>query len=268
MNEPDIRLSLRIEWGLRIWAACLLVGRAWQYLFWETPIDRLNPEILASKEITFVLGLLFLVGTGICLLGEKGKRNILRDRTLWVISGFLILHSVLAAREKHWYLSQLIEHGIQWALPVLVWEVLQARPNISRLTWLLRGAIALTFIGHGMYAANIFPTPAGFIDMTTRILPVSANEASSILTLAGVLDIGIGVILLTPFHRLGTYALWYAVIWGFLTALARVVAYVEWPTLGTDLHRWGWETVHRLGHGGVPWVLLMLWARVGDKDAQ
>ena len=257
------KISSQIAWGLRIWTATLLAGRAWQYAFWQTPYDSFPDLQLITLYLKPAICALFLVGVGLSLVSKTETENRWRDGVLVSISVCLLVHSILAAQQKHWYLSQLIEHGIQWVLPLLLAEALRPQPRKKVMEIFMRGGIALAFIGHGMYAANIFPTPAGFLEMTTRILPIGRDSASIVLKVAGIIDIGVGIAILFPHKHINRYALGYAIVWGFLTAIARVVAYVEWNSLGPDLFRWGWETLHRLGHGGLP---LVLWGWISSHS--
>ena len=51
-------------------------------------------------------------------------------------------------------------------------------------------------------------------------------------------------------------AVWYCIVWGTLTALARIIANVYWASFSEDLHQWWFETLYRFVHGGLP---LFLW---------
>ena len=92
--------------------------------------------------------------------------------------------------------------------------------------------------------------------MTLNILPIDEAQAHIFLRIAGILDFVVAILLFIP--KTVKPALWYSVIWGSLTALARVVANfsIEFPmdTFGF----WLWETIFRLPHGLIPLVTLWI----------
>jgi hypothetical protein len=85
-------------------------------------------------------------------------------------------------------------------------------------------AIALTFIAHGLYAMNVFPLPQKFIRMmivgfgTTNIL------AKDILFYLGMADLIVAVGMFFP--KAIKWCAFYAFVWGFFTAFARLYTYV------------------------------------------
>ncbi len=100
-------------------------------------------------------------------------------------------------------------------------------------------AIALTFIGHGLFAIGYYPVPGYFIDMIIKVFHIGEDAARNLLKIVGWLDIVFAIVLLFFRGKYLKIALGYIILWGFLTALARIVANIY---LGL-----GWESI-------LPWV--------------
>ena len=131
--------------------------------------------------------------------------------------------------------------------------------DVARFLFWVKVAVAVTFTCHGLFAAGVFyQQPPHFIAMTMSILGVSEPVARTFLQFAGLMDfvVSIGIFLPTT----ARYCLLYAVAWGFLTALARFAANVQWDALGLSLHQWLYPVVYRLPHAGLPLVALFLGA--------
>jgi hypothetical protein len=148
------------------------------------------------------------------------------------------------------------EHSLRIALPVLIYYLLYGSVRQRDLTYTFAVVtLSLTFLGHGWYAMNLAPIPGDFLFMSTRIMHISEPLARQFLLAMGLLDL-VAVICfwITKMQR---PALWYAVIWGLLTALARLVGhfYAEMPM--DSLNEWLPEVLTRLGHGLVPLLLLL-----------
>ena len=131
--------------------------------------------------------------------------------------------------------------------------------NARSLRNLLRGAIALTFFGHGLYAMGYHPLPDNFIDMTTSCIGINESQARTFLQVAGYLDFVVAIGIFIP--KVDRHLLIYAAIWGGLTALARVVANFDPAFPGEWLAAWVHETAYRLPHAAGPLVLWMLIGR-------
>jgi hypothetical protein len=119
--------------------------------------------------------------------------------------------------------------------------------NTKIVEWVLRIAIAGEFIGHGMIALlNLNPKWAGWVQY---FLPVSHDAAITILTLVGLMDLLVALIVLVKPFRL---VLLWSVFWGFWTALMR-------PIVGEPI----WDFVERSANWGAPLSLLLIlgWPR-------
>jgi hypothetical protein len=113
---------------------------------------------------------------------------------------------------------------------------------MNRAQWILRVAVAGTFLGHGMFALQgkeswfKYFEAFGFSDPST---------ITTMLMLVGVMDILLAIhVLVRPVRAL---LLWMA-FWGLWTALIR------WPFGGDPV----WDFVERWANWGAPLALLVL----------
>lgn len=244
---------------LQVLCFCVLGGRAWQQLRWISPFEGTwnwpHAIVLGVGTFWLFLAILSLVSDRI------NTQKIIQ--TLLISGSISLLLLMLASwQAKAFQIAQLIEHTIQWTLPAILAYALFSDLNSPRFILGLKIATALTFLGHGLYAAGVYEVPGNFIAMTTSILGVSVEQAKIFLTIAGILDFLVVISLFIP--KLQKYAIVYAIIWGSLTAFARVVAYMDGTDVVGSLDRWLFETVYRLGHGGVP-LLLYIVLGIGSK---
>ena len=129
----------------------------------------------------------------------------------------------------------------------------------------LRIVIAMTFISHGLYAIGYYPLPGVFIEMTTAILGVSEETAIVFLKVMGVLDFVASVFILLPYPKLIKLGLFYCIVWGILTALARPVAFYYPEFWLESLHQWLYQAVFRLPQGLLPLVAFLILTRNNSK---
>lgn len=155
--------------------------------------------------------------------------------------------------------EQLIEHSIKLLVPVVFVFALNRRElNQRQLSLQLKVLVALTFIGHAMFAIGVNFVPGGFIQMTTAILPVNETQAHTFLLIIGILDIIFAVLI---FFRGMHFAYYYLIGWGILTAVARLwFGLVTNGDSAIDLTYWASNMVYRLPHGLIP-LLLFAFAR-------
>ena len=173
-----------------------------------------------------------------------------------VLSGWLVFLAFLYSKEQDFRTGLLIEYALQAGAPLFFFYYLK-RPEITtRLDKLMRLAVALTFVGHGLYAIGYYPRPGNFSTMVINSLGVSLDTANGIIWTAGLLDfiVALWVILPVPWRRI---PLAYCAIWGFVTALARIWAYF-YPEFWMDsLHQWAFEFVYRAPHFLIPLALFL-----------
>lgn len=112
--------------------------------------------------------------------------------------------------------------------------------NSKKIEWILRIAVAGEFIGHGVFGVQV---KQSWISYLTSV-GFSAEIASVLLPLIGILDIALGILILIKPVRLAL--LWMA-FWAFATALIR-------PIAGEPV----WDFVERFANIGAPLALLYL----------
>lgn len=114
----------------------------------------------------------------------------------------------------------------------------------KKIQWILRIAVAGEFVGHGILALQGKKAWIGWIN---QLIGVEIGTAATLLTLIGLLDLFVAlVVLLRPIRLV---VLW-AALWGFWTALIR-------PFVGESI----WDFVERWANWGAPLALLLLLGR-------
>lgn len=170
----------------------------------------------------------------------------------------LLLKSITSWKASGYLPEQLIEHSTQIALPFLLVYVLRHHAlTKNKLYFILASIIGLTFIGHATYALGVHHVPNNFIEMTMRSLPWMDKQAAlQFLFVIGLLDVLFTILAFIPGIR--RIAIWYLIIWGFITALARTY-YVLDEGVTVDLFLINVpNTVYRLPHGILPMAMLLL----------
>ena len=111
------------------------------------------------------------------------------------------------------------------------------------LDYSLRIANFGEFLGHGVFALQ---GKASWIGWIEELLRVDTATATTLLTLVGILDILVAILVLCWKNIPRGILLW-AVIWGFWTALAR-------PIVGEPI----WDFIERWANWGAPLALLLI----------
>lgn len=259
----------------------VFLGRAYQFIFFDIPFRSLfwderlmtpivqrfglswndyitNLKIAQNQELIIqIIGIFLLFFAIAALFSHYHKKWLNR----LFISGSVILFglSLLYWKEHFYYIGQLIEYAIQCSTPIFLVLFLkyQAIDKIPKLfIFSLKLVIALTFIGHGLYAFGVYPIPGNFVQMCLDVFLLDDFQAKVFLKTAGILDFLAVALLFIP--KTAKIGIWYCIIWGFLTAFARIVANFDFNIPFISLHQWLWETVVRLPHGGLPLFLLNL----------
>jgi hypothetical protein len=102
-----------------------------------------------------------------------------------------------------------------------------------------------------------------------NILGVGEEGARLFLKIAGYLDFITAFLIFMPSNKVRNLALIYMTFWGIATAIARIWANFYWDFYVESLHQYGFETVLRLVHGGLPFCLFYFaWDDVDDRDRQ
>jgi hypothetical protein len=289
MNLKHSKYQL-VQYFLRFATFFLFIGRAWQHLFWDAPFRALlwDKDIMESLVLTIRGGTWqefvtsestdhfiqnIIIGFGIFYAFMAILTLFIQKRSklfswLYILSSLsLAFLAFLYCKEKFYHAGQFLEYAIQFFLPLFFYYNLTGKISPARLLLFLKIAIALTFTAHGLYAVGYYPQPGVFMDMLINILPINEVTAKQILIVAGILDFVISIAIFIP--RLAKYALFYAAIWGGLTALARVWAnfYLAFPL--DSLHQNLYETLYRLPHMLVPlaaFFILYYWKNSRNSE--
>ncbi len=239
----------------------LLLGWAWQLWRWTIPLTQFVQSVFPNVRLESITSfqqswgiLLGLCGLVVLIPEDRRSRRVLYSAMLFASISLLLIF-LLKFRAKSYQWGNLIEHSIQCALP-LVYAYYAFREHDLRSQWILRLLIAGTFFGHGLYAIGYYDVPSNYLQMVHNIFGFEPAIAERFLFAAGVLDMITVVGLLIP--QLWRYLLYYAIIWGFMTAMARVVAYWDSSIWLESLDIWLNQSLIRLGHGGIPLVLWLL----------
>ncbi len=264
---------------LRISCCCLLAGRAWQHLFWDAPFRAfLWDEDLLQGIIEGFFGLSWhqyvtdtsndvliqntIKATGVFYLLMAVLVAFIRPTMkkigtlLCLTSGLLVILALLYCKEKFFHVGQFFEYASQFAAPLFLYIVLFKKINIKYLSIGIKVAIALTFICHGLYAYGYYPRPGNYVDMTLNILPIRESAAHTLLKIMGVLDFVAAAALFIP--KVQVPALIYTFIWGSMTALARIVAHIDFNMFWASMNQWMFEVLIRVPHAGLPLLLLIM----------
>lgn len=264
---------------IQLSAITVLLGRGWQHLYWDAPFrsvlwdenwmgwlvvafggkwENFITSSQADQWIQFSIqahGFFYVCGAVVALLIYR----IPKFWSKWVLgtcSVLLIILAVLYSKEKSFSIGQFFEYSLQFSSPILLYLVVHRPEKMpSWISW-MRWATALTFACHGLYAVNYYPRPGNFVEMTLNILPIEEAAAYTFLNFAGIADFVIAVAVLLIRGRWIIPFLAYAVIWGFLTAVARIVAYVEIEFFTESMLQWFHESILRFPHFLIPLALL------------
>ncbi len=264
---------------LRIAFLMVLIGRGWQHLFQDVPIrallwdetlirplvehlwgltwaEYLSDSIIWIDPLVKATGLIYWVLAVLILIGRRWRIGMKMAIGLSTI--LLIVLAFLYTKERFWASAQFFEYSLQFMCPLFFgWAIFQGGKFSKQQILIFKLAIALTFICHGLYALNIYPRPALFTAMTLNILPGNEQKAIHMLNIAGFLDLAFSVMLFLkkPYVRI---ALIYCIFWGFLTALARIVAHFYWDWWWESLLQWTPEMLFRFPHFMIPLALFSI----------
>ncbi len=272
-KDAEIRL-------LRGSVLLLFLGRAWQGVFWDLPLrtffwdqqlmqtfvlwltqdtwqqyvtnQSLNIDRLINS-LGFSLGCFWAFCAVLTAYIRQGYRWLGFCLRLGALSLFLL--ALLYFKDKFYATGQLFEYAAQISAPLLLIHMLSGASNTPSFRLVIRGIIATTFVCHGLYAIAYYPVPGTWLQWCMRILGFESDEAALyFLWVMGCLDFLAAIGLF--FNRTIRYSLIYCIVWGFATALARIVGNFYWDTAWLSLHQHAYETSYRLIHGSLP---LLLW---------
>lgn len=234
-------------------------GLVWNEDFWSGHIG-MSWSDFAKQSDPWISNGLTVLGIGLMLLAiAPWLRGKLAAGMLWAAFAVLLLDGFAQWFASDYDLGMGIEHSLQIGTPLILLFAGARRWDV-----VVRVLIALTFVGHGLYAFGLHPVPLIYQTMTMTLLGVGQETGLLVLKVMGVLDFLAAIALFVRPLRL--VALGYMVLWGGATALARLVAHVglERPSYGLD--PWIAEMLVRSSHWMIPLVLLLMSRRATPKD--
>jgi len=286
---------------LKFFVGMLFLGRAYQGLFFDLPLRAFFwDQHLLEGVVTTLTGdtwqnyvtnrtfnvdgcINFLGATmGVCWLIAAVVTffaDANRKWTKWVLyvgSVSLFILALLYWKQKFLALGQLFEYTIQVSAPLILVHAIFNGVNTPRFRMILKVIIAVSFVCHGFYAVgfmgaglNIFgvhPQPGPWVQWCMHVFGFSVDaDAKFFLTTMGVLDfLAAALLFFRPTFKL---AIWYCIIWGFMTAFGRVFGNFYWDYAFQSLHGWTYQMVFRLIHGGLP-LLLYLWSQPATPNTK
>lgn len=260
----------------------VFLGRAYQYLFWDAPFRSffwdetlLKPFIESVLKIEWyeyvssasvdsaIQGLILFFGgvyvvAAVMALFYKYNKPVYKIILVIGTVGLIIL-AYLLMKEQFYRIGQFFEHSLQFGIPLIL-VYYHSSFIKAHLGIILKTLIAIVFVAHALYALGYYPVSGYFLDMTINIFGFSEEAAKTFLLVAGILDILTAILIFVP--RAAKYALIYMVVWGLLTALARLVSGINFDFFWESIHSSLYQTIYRLPHGLIPLMVLL---RMGEK---
>lgn len=277
VSRRDGRFPVSTSTILRIACFCVFAGRAWQHLVWDAPFRTLlwDQELMqhiiesltsmtweqytSSAQVDGYIqlairatGWLYAACAVLSLFINKNMK-----RTGYLLLGGAMSLSILAFldfKEKFFEMGMLMEHLVQISAPLLLFAALFTDILKKRIILFAKIAVAITFIGHGLYAWGYYPQPGPFVDMLINILGFSESFARDFLKVAAVLDFIVAALIFIP--RASRASLIYCIAWGGLTAIARIVSGFNSDFILQSLNQYTFEVMFRLSHALVPVFIL------------
>jgi hypothetical protein len=279
-DEPRYALLL-----IQILVTGVLLGRAWQHIFWDAPFrvllwdeSLLKPLVerifnipwnryATSPSVDAFIQMAIKVQGWVYLLAIVSVWKVREDRkwivyVLWYLSISLTLLSFLQAKDRFYQFAMFFEHSSQMMSPLLLWIWVFKKDKRQQMLFFAKILVALTFICHGLYAFGWpFPRPGAWSDMLINIFGISSSLAGKSLYWIGIVDFAAAGALFVPVMR--KYALWYCIIWGALTSWARIVSPWDIHFAIDTLHQHFYKVILRAPHGFLPMYILYyeFWAQ-------
>ncbi len=257
---------------LRMTAFFLFLGRAWQHFLGKTPYDTLyRSDKYLGKVVDWLLGdknapiaadvlynintffgvLLLLAACSVLLINKRKSYFKICIKIGWCI---LFLTAFGYYVDKFRVAGQFFEYSAQLVVPYLLLLAVKYKMKKKFLFW-AKFAIALTFVCHGLYAVGYYPVPGNFMNMMINSFGMTNDQAQLWLFIIGIADFifAVGVFLPKGIWR---YFMYYGLVWGFLTAFARLWVNIDASFLDATISQYTFEFLVRMPHFIVPLILL------------
>ncbi len=245
---------LTVNVAARFASYLIVLGTALAHFSGNQPYNALTQF---ANTVQLVVGIVLLFSSVLYVFNKQTIKKYKLESILFIAPVLLAFNSYCSFVNAGYVPEQIIEHTIKIGVPAFVavaasFKEINEQHGIKIFKWFT----ALTFLGHGLFAIGLNYVPASFIEMTAVILKLSPLQSVNFLFVVGILDILFAVLLFTN-GILRNIALYYLIIWGFITALARVVYPLCFnDVLIIDIYNGFLGMVYRLPHGIIPLFLL------------
>ncbi|WP_027421449.1 hypothetical protein [Crocinitomix catalasitica] len=245
-------IDKRIKRLLGISVLLLIIGKGILHLTANLHFDIIFQSGLAFQKVNgiilLILAILPLINSSL-LIKKYGL-------IIFYLASFIIFIQVYVGYANAGFLpEQIVECSIQVGIPITYIHVMRGDLNKRRLIFILQLLVSATFIGHAFYAIGYHIVPSNFLVLTTNSLQIDTGEAINFLYIIGWIDIICAVLIFIP--KIRPYIIWYLIVWGFLTAIARTYAFVHESNEIAFFINQVFETIYRLPHGLIP---LLIWS--------
>jgi hypothetical protein len=264
----------------------LLLGRGWQYFFFETSFR----EIFWSQKAFgwFVEGWLGIDWNSYLSTPKYDDGIVLFEKCLGLlfmstavftlyfsrikaVRGLLILVTLFQLPQAYFQFNGvgynwalMLEFSAQFFTPILLLMYLSNRKEMA-LKW-CKVIIAITFVCHGLYAVGVYNVPQKFLTMSMKTVGLSRASSLVFLSTMGMLDFIAALLVFLKkamFRRIG---LWYMVFWGFTTAVARPWAHFYSFDAARSLFQHFPDFLIRSPHFLLPVFLLVAFNKLSRTD--
>ena len=221
------------------------------FITWSQYVSSNGVEELITPA-QFILGTFLIV----VLLGAFyfSQRKIYA-RLLYICGIYLFILSLFYTMYRSYQVGEFLEYFLRWTTPFLFLLLLKNEKGflVRIATW----ACSATFIGHALYAIGFHPVPGNFVHMVITGFGFQDQAALNFLFVVGILDIlaAVGIFINNGYIRIASLA--WMIIWGFLTAFARIWVNVDFQEFWSEMLLWGPEFLIRFPHFLVPTFLLL-----------
>jgi hypothetical protein len=216
------------------------------FIPWQTYVSEIYPG-LAEWVSWGILSIYFL---SLFVLFMPLNKSFI----LLIGGGVLLADVILALPGDFYWLAGLAGKTLMWS-PVFLYLIYR---EPSEKWWNVgRWAVSAVFISHGLSALNILPVPGGYSDLITILTGWSEGITRSLLLVVGILDI-IAALSILFFPLKVKLVWWYLILWGLVTAFARLAGNFSLEVDFSSNSIWLAEMLIRLPHGLVPLALYIL----------
>ena len=251
---------------LQITVAILLLGRAWQHLFWDAPLEYLLSPKLYSEEfidrVTTGLGWFYLIG--IIFTFTLDNRNSRWGYSFVLYSAVLLLLAQLYRAANSYELPTILLYTSQFATPYLYYQLQFTKIPIGRIMSMLKLSLTLTLGGYAWYAFGfIYGQKKEWLLGLADVFGIDNQTAVYLLYLLGAFEIIIVLVLwVKPVQKIGLAGI---LFWGVLLMLASVgLFWIDQPHWQSGL-RSMWELLCLVPNAGLSFAI---WKYINDKKKE